>query len=331
MNTLSKKLHRYWFDEAPADRLAVLRVLVGGFALWYLWTRYGMLLEIGRTDPALFDPVGLAYLLEGPIPPVAFQVLVLATLALNVAFVLGWRFRVTGPLFAVLVIAVLSYRNSWGMIYHSRNIVVLHALIVGLAPAADALSLDALRGSAHRAKTLLSFGRPRNLAGDAAYGWPIRLLCTVTVLTYFLAGVAKVMSPLGFGWAGGASLRSQIAADAMRKEVLGDTPSLLAFELYGMEWLFLLMGVGTLIFELLAPLALGRRRWGWAWAGAAFLMHWGIFLIMGIRFRYQLTGLIFAPFFPVEKPVRWLRQRLSPEEAAPASRDTPEPDVRVYA
>ena len=50
-------------------------------------------------------------------------------------------------------------------------------------------------------------------------------------------------------------------------------------------------------------------------------MHWGIFFIMGIRFRYQLIGIIFAPFFDVEKPVEWLRRQLA--GGRPAAEDRP--------
>ena len=67
--------------------------------------------------------------------------------------------------------------------------------------------------------------------------------------------------------------------------------------------LFLTIGVMTLIVELGAPLFLLHRRGAMAWAVSAFFMHWGIFFIMGIRFRYQLAGLIFASFFPVD---RWV-------------------------
>ena len=31
-------------------------------------------------------------------------------------------------------------------------------------------------------------------------------------------------------------------------------------------------------------------------------MHWGIYFLMRIKFRYQLLGLIFASFFDLERP-----------------------------
>ena len=199
--------------------------------------------------------------------------------------------KVSGPVFALLFLAAMSYRNSWSMVYHSHNALVIHILILGVASSADALSLDALirQGS----------GRPR-ATDNAAYGWPIKLICAVTCAAYFLAGVAKVMGPLGFAWASGEALRSQLAVDAIRKEVLELKPMTQIDLLYNQIWLFWLFGVATFILELGAPFALARRRIGWIWALATLGMHWGIFFLMGIKFRYQLSGIIFFSFFPME-------------------------------
>lgn len=80
----------------------MLRVLVGSFAFWYLFTRYDMLVRIGATDPSLYEPVGVAAWFAVPIPPMVYQVLVIAALVGCMAFILGWRFRyqLTGLIFA---------------------------------------------------------------------------------------------------------------------------------------------------------------------------------------------------------------------------------------
>jgi hypothetical protein len=297
MRRLGRLLDAFWFAEAPAARLALLRILVGAFALYLVAGHYSAWVRVGQTSASLFEPVGVVAVLDRPLPPEVFQGLILACLAANVAFLVGWRYRFTGPLFAVLLLWVLSYRNSWSMIYHSANLVVLHVLILSLVPAADALSLDARRGRK---------GTGRDPKGDWRYGWPIRLVCAVTLLSYFVAGVAKVAGPLGWSWATGEALRSQIAADALRKEVLGDAGSALFYALYDQLWLFTLLAVGSLALELGAPLVLLSGRLGRGWAVSAFLMHWGIFLLMGITFRYHLAGVVFASFFNLERLLPWL-------------------------
>lgn len=126
----------------------MLRVVVGGFSLWYLARRRRMLARIAETGPELFEPVGIVKLLDRPLDPRVVRATTDAALAANLAFLLGWRHRVSGPAYSGLLLWVLSYRNSWSMIYHTDNTLVLHALILGLSPSSDAVSLDARRAPA---------------------------------------------------------------------------------------------------------------------------------------------------------------------------------------
>jgi hypothetical protein len=284
---LRRRLEAAWFPDTPAARLALLRILTGGWALAHFSRRQGMLRRVGRTDPALFEPVGVVRALDRPLDPKTYDALLAGTQVAGAAFVLGWRHRATGPLFAGSLLSLCSYRNSWSMVYHMDNIAVLHVLVLGMSPAADDLSLDARRNG-------------RTAGRSWRYGWPIQLIRTVTALTYFVAGVAKLKGPLGLRWATGESLRSQVLVDGLRKELLGEGAPRLAFTLYRQLALFRVLAVGSLLLELGAPLALLDRRLARLWAVNVFLMHWGIYLIMRIKFRYQLTGLVFAPFFELE-------------------------------
>lgn len=293
MKRLFRLFDQFWFPQAPAERLAMLRILVGIFAYCLVAANYIQWVEIGRTALVLFKPVGVVALLSRPLPPVVNQVLLIATLLLGIPFILGWRYRFTGPAFAALLLWVISYRLSWSMIYHSMHTTVLHILVLGLSPAADALSLDAQRRSAAGARA--------EPASAWQYGFPIQLICAVTVFAYFVTGMAKVAGPLGWSWGTGEALRSQVAADAIRKEVLGSAGARLFYRLYNQVWLFAMMAVLTFVVELGAPLALLNKRLGRLWAVTAFLMHWGILVIMAIDFRYHLTGIIYASFFDLER------------------------------
>lgn len=299
---MRRLLEQVCFPKAPAARPGLLRLLLGVYTLYYIGKRYRMLLRIAASDPGLFQPVGVARGMERPLPLPIFRGLLHATLVANVAFLLGWRHRVSGPLFAGLLLWLLCYRNSWSMIYHNDNTLVLHALILGLTPAADALSLDALRGQGVSPADLPAALRAL-LQGEEhwQYGWPLQLVNAVTVATYFLSGVAKVAGELGWGWAGGEVLRSQIAVDGLRKELFGDRAAPLAYTLYQQVGLFRVLAVGSLVAELGAPLALLHRRGGQLWAANAFALHWGIYALMKITFRYQLVGLPFVPFFAAER------------------------------
>jgi hypothetical protein len=105
------------------------------------------------------------------------------------------------------------------------------------------------------------------------------LMCTVTVLTYFLAGVAKVTGP----WdvvVDGRALREQIAVDALRKELLGEAH----------HRCFIRSSSNAVVrrhgrvAHHRAGARMLHRRLAHSWAIGAFLMHWGILFIMGIKF-----------------------------------------------
>jgi predicted DCC family thiol-disulfide oxidoreductase YuxK len=306
-------LEAIWFPALSPSRLATVRILAGLFALWYTASRYSMMLKIAAAEPALFEPVGVVAWLSVPLPLAWVQCLLAFTLLANVAFIAGWQYRISGPAFGISLLILLCYRNSWSMIYHSDNAMVVHILILGCSRAADVLSLDSLL---RQRRVAPAMDQPH-----WRYGWPVQLICAVTLATYFLSGAAKLLSSSGLAWIFGESLRSQVAVDAIRKELLGASSSELAFVLYDQVWIFTVLGAFSLAIELLAPLALLHPRLGYLWAANTFLMHWGIFMLMNITFRYQLTGFLFLSFLPLERLVDSLRRRELPApnsgEAAP--------------
>jgi hypothetical protein len=293
MKPIHQTVHDFWFEAAPPARLAMLRILVGAYALYYLVPEYDDLLKVAQSDPKLFAPVGVVF--HAPIEVELFRWLLRATLLSAACFAFGLCFRITGPVFAGLLLWLLSYRNSWSMIYHSDNLLVLHVIVLGLTRAADVLSLDAFIRRVCRPGAAIA-SQP-----DWQYGWPVKLMCAMTVSAYFVTSVAKLSGPLGLSWVTGQALRSQMAVDAIRKELLGGQPNPVSYSLYDWLPLFTLLGAGSLALEFFAPLALLNKRVGRIWAINAFLMHWGILLVMRITFLYQLSGVIFAPFFRVER------------------------------
>src|SRR5687767_3539528 len=116
MKRVLQFLDNFWFAAAPARRLAMLRILVGAFALQYVARRYWIFVGVAGASPDLYEPVGLAVFFSEPISLGVFKSILLATLVANVCFLLGWWYRVTGPVFAALLLWLFCYRNSWSMI-----------------------------------------------------------------------------------------------------------------------------------------------------------------------------------------------------------------------
>ncbi len=319
-------MQRLW-APLPRARLAGVRILVGLFVLGYVSYRLPLLRHMARQDPDIFTPVGpLAWLLGAPLRPALVDALIAATLALSVLFAAGILYRVVAPLLAVAVLAVTCYRSSWGMLFHSENLLFLHLSVLALAPAADVWSLDAWRRSRRRTATPATPATTATPADPdgAAHGFTLRLLAALTMATYFLAGVAKLRNA-GWGWVTGDLLRGHIAFDNLRKAELGAPFSSLGGVLLRHAWLFTPLAAFAVLIEVGAPLTLLHKNAARVWALAALGFHWGIVVLMRIPFHYPLSGVAFAGLFPLERlPELW--RRLRPRWRGPGSpaRSAPE-------
>ena len=279
---------------APAQRLGALRLLVGGFVSIYLVARFAHLWSLSRLSAAQFRPTGVITLLEQSLLGWQWHLLLVLTTLLSFAFTLGVKHRVLAPLFALALLLTISYRNSWGMVFHTENLMVLHVGILAFAPAAHGWCL---RGRAGQAK----------YADSWHYGWPIFLMSMVTIVAYALAGYAKLRYG-GISWASGEVLRNYVAMDNLRKILLGDTFSPLAGPAMRLDLVFTFLACGSLALELLAPLSLFSRRFAHLWVPAMVGFHVGIVALMAIVFPYPLCGVAFASFYRCERLLERLQR-----------------------
>lgn len=287
MRALFRRLDHWWCAPFPAERIATLRILIGGFAWFYLLIRLPYFLALTGQPAYFFRPVGVLAPLSQPPPAWGVQALCITALLAGIAFVVGAWFRVTGPAFAALFLIETTYGSSWGMVFHHENILALQLLVLGFSASADRRSVDAGR---------------RHLAPveDGRYGWPVRLLCMLVVATYLLAGLAKLEGS-GWGWATGAALREQLAYNGLRKLAFGGQLPLFNAFLVEHGALLVPLAWGTLALELGAPCALLGRRASLVWSAAAWSFHVGVLITMSISFFYPLSGLAFLCFFEPEK------------------------------
>ncbi|KAB1642224.1 hypothetical protein [Gulosibacter chungangensis] len=322
---------------ATPVRPALMRLGIGGFSAVHQFGRREMIHKLHRQDAPRFAPIGVVRILRKPLPPKIADGLFTAAQVTNALTTLGIAHRVTGPFNAALQLWTMTYRNSWGMIFHNDNGLVLHQAVLGLSRSADALSVDALvkfarsraaqnrLGSQTRASsqprpssetrariqpipsirpqpsttlaTLWKALAPERF--DRHYGGIPTAMNIGTMAIYFISGIAKIRSPKGWGWASGDTLREQIASDAIRKEVFGSVAPKAAGALYNSKGQFGVLAIVTLIVELGAPLSLVNRRVGQLFALSAWAMHVGIRIVMGIKFKYNVSGVSYLPYFPV--------------------------------
>jgi hypothetical protein len=284
-----KRLAAWWFAPAPAERLAALRIIIGGFALVYLLVRLPELVGVSRYDAQQFHPYGVVRVLSAPLPPALVLAIAVATCGLLALFVLGAFYRIVAPLAAVALLWTITYRNCWGMPFHTENLMVLHVIALAIAPAADAWSVG-------------TRGRAPVLTAGAGYGWAVKLLAALTVATYLLAGIAKLRIA-GFAWVDGEQLRNHIAIDNLRKALLGDGLGPFAHLVLEHPSPLLVFSIMSLVIELGAPLALVHRGIGHAWAIGAWGFHVGVVLLMNIWFIYPLAAVAFLPLVPAERVI----------------------------
>jgi hypothetical protein len=258
--------------RGEASRLHALRILIGGYALVYTAARLPELWAIARLPASQFEGTGLAQL---ALPPAVVMAIGGATIALLGAFVVGWRYRITAPLAAFGLVVVFSYRSAWGQVFHTENLLVLHVIALAMAPA----------------------DRRDDGAGDHA--WWVKLLGALTVLTYVMAGIAKLRLA-GMAWLDGDQLRNQIAIDNLRKALLGARVAPLGGPLLEHGGWLMPVSVATLVVELAAPVALLGRQFAVVWITLAWAFHVGVLLFMWIVFPYPLLGFAFLPLIPAE-------------------------------
>lgn len=286
---------------APAERLAAMRILVGLFGAIYLTARAPSLASVARLPASSFVPIGVVKVLDAPLPSGVVWALAIAAVLLAWAFVAGVAYRFVAPAFALALLWVTTYRSSFGMIFHTENLWVLHVIVLAIAPAADVWSVDARRRG----------GAAPSPA--SRYGWPLLAMGLVTALAYVLAGVAKLRSA-GLEWVTSDALRNYVAYDNLRKILLGDTHAPLGGALVRHPEVFKPLAAMSLALELLAPLALLGRRPARVVALGLWGFHVGVLATMAIFFPYPLFGLAFAPWLSPERllqplATRWSRAR----------------------
>jgi hypothetical protein len=270
--------------DDPGRRIAVVARLVALYSLGFCVLRLPHLWDLADHHPARWHPVGVLAPFDTPPATGLWRLTLVLTIAAAALVVLDRARGVALPALAAGMLVVATYRSSWGQLFHTEHLVVLHLLVLA--------------------------------AGDAVRRWRddpalvVRALAIVTAATYVVSGVAKLRTG-GLDWLAGDALRHQIAFDNVRKELFDSAASPLAGPLVARPWLFPPLAAMTLAVELGAPLALLGRRWAAAWAAAAWLFHLGVLAGMAIVFAYPLSGVAFAPLLPVER-LR-LRRRRRPQ------------------
>jgi hypothetical protein len=306
MKRLAAILDRWWFPAVSPTRLAVIRIFTGLFSVWYISRRGQWLDPFESKSPDLFDHLGLTTLLDGPLMPGTVETLGVLTMVTGVLFVLGLWWRVAGPAFALLLLFTMTYKNSWGMLFHSENMMIRHVLVLGFMPSSGTLALDPLIRRKFQSPVLGWLGfAPGTLQPHWQVGSAIRMLQMVTTFPYVVAGFAKVLGPAGWSWALGGNLRDQVGMNGIWYAMTTGRAQDITYQVYDWDWPWTFMAIVTLVVEFGAPIAMFHRRLGYAFVAIVLGLHWGIDFLMGIAFKYQMYAVAFVCFVEWERLLGW--------------------------
>ena len=306
---------RFWFDPIPAARVGLLRIWLFGFVVVDVLLRKEAWVGLADTPRLFWHPVGATWVLDqlGVGPPNAWQILlvqaVLAVSALLAA--LGYRYRFSAPVAAVLYLYWQCLGQSWGEMKHARVTLILALLFLSVVSAEQSHSLDSRARRRTSAGAVGGVGRTPvdELSSNGA--WAVRAIQVALAALYFLSGYAKLRS-VGIDWIWGDTLKQAIQDKASS----GETTEL-GFWVLRRRWAMVAFQAVSLAWEVGFPLVFIRRlRYPVLVVGLLFNI--GLWTTVQIEFFGVVA--CFAAFLPLEEYERAARRRLERRRAAWATR-----------
>ena len=286
-----------WFDRwlwsfrTPTEGLALYRVLFAGYVLV---TGVPMVSWAGRLPPAFFDPPDYSLgMFFSSMPSEGFlSALSVALVALYVMLLFGWHTRAVSLALTAVLGVGLTFHYSFGKIDHGEVFLLVVPFILAFSPWGEAYSLDAARRRGGEAETVRS---PLRKA------WPVALVAVVIALAYASAGLQKLP------W-----LDLDLTTHGARRWLIdgyqrqGRTDLLAGF-FYGIRnpYMWEVMDVTAVVFEVGFAVALLRGTWFRVWAAVAIGFHAANYFILNISFTHLVV--IYALFLPWSLDMRVLR------------------------
>ena len=268
------------FTPTDSSTLVFLRIALGllgggdilGNGIYYHW-------YLDEFSGFTFSYYGFEWV--GPLPEPFLSLFFIVGFLLGLAVALGWRFRITAPLFA-LAFTYLFLLEKAHYLNHAYLFTWL-AWLLALTPAWREWSLDVRRNP--------SDWSPRVPA------WSVWLFPALMGLVYFYGGIAKI----NHDWLIKAMPMKMWLSARSGMPVLGP--------LWGQDITAYFMSWSGMLLDLTVAFLLLHKRLRWVALGLLFLFHATNHLLFNIGiFPYLsmvLTGMFFAPDWP-KRFVRWL-------------------------
>lgn len=279
----------YWFRPEPPLALAGCRVLLYG----------GMLAVFGRADFSFCSVLGSIYWaptsfarLLFPHGPPSVAELEWAQAIWKVSLVtacLGLATRASTAIAAVLGVILFQLSGDFGKQTHDLAPASVALVVMALSACGQTYSLDRV--------VLRRLGKVPPPPILAESGWPIHVMRVVITLVFFCAGMHKMLTS-GLHW---------VFSDNMQALMLSQRRGGIAAWIIPHPALCVAMAAGGLMTELFYPLALVSKRLAMIWVPAGVMLFVGIFVTLGIDFRFMAYLSFF--WLPWGRLANWMKAR----------------------
>ena len=227
--------------------------------------------------------------------PTTFTILYWATFAVGVLALVGLCTRLSLFLFATGTWIFVAHLFSYGDRHHTEALFAIFLMVLAFAPSGEQLSVDAVL---RRRRT----GSPAPETSELAV-WPLKLVLVLLGLTYFSAGMAKMVHS-GLRWLNGYTLQGHTLADALSRGYP------FGIWLAQQHTLAILLSVFTIVFELFFwVVLLVPRRWAPLFLLGALLFQIGLYATGGYDFFQHMVLLILLLVFLY--PEWWQRRTVA--------------------
>jgi hypothetical protein len=281
---IRKAWERFWYPPTEPFDIGFARFLFFAWVLYSTWGRNFVMW--GDLPIELFYPMPYMQLVSYQ-PASASTLEILEVIWRGSLFLgcIGFLTRLSALVGCVLTMYLWTLGFGYTQEAHGSIPLIFGMFVLAASRSADAFSVD----------SLLFRSRYRARGASPNYGWPARVICCVYVLMFFASAITKLRNT-GIEWGFHA------LTDIFHGKWMGASPSRRwALDFFLDHFPMPVLGMGALLLELAAPLALLRGIPRVIILPLLVMMQLGIHTTMGLDFRPTFA---LIPFF-----VPWTRLR----------------------
>lgn len=269
-----QNLSDFWWGHIEASSWGKIRFLFYGLAL--IFGRKGLSPEWAQLDPNLYRPIGIFSWFHPSFPTTEFLAFVHVAWFISVlCAALGLLTRFSVLMAFLTGFYFISFTNSFGHQYHSELPLLFGLFLMNFVSVGQAFSLDSVIKKKLGAEFKVSF----------LPVWPLRLLQTLWVLTFFFSGLTKLRRS-GLGWIFDDTLQYFLVENAVTRlvELKGQAWETAGLWLAQFPTLCTVAALFVILFELSTPLAFLGKRWALFFVVTSLVFLFSVFVFMGVGF-----------------------------------------------